>query len=275
MPVGKTTRKARAFSNVVATGPASAPIAIGKTIANYQLELGGTSLLKSHLTSIKLLANAKVIFEGTGTQIDKINAYRGLTTNAAYLDLSFEDLTGLDLIDHVVGCLDTSQGITDMTCEIDIAGATAPTLKALQYETAPQVQSNGEPAPFAGLVAKQLRYAYNISAGGELPLNFPFGASIGAIIKRVHVFHANMTGATVKEDAVVIHETTKAQNEYEQIRNKRVPQAGMYTIDFMLDGDVRKAFDTRKAKQVDWLLTFSAADAGYVIVEYLDRLGNL
>lgn len=275
MAVGKTTRKARSFSNVVATGPASAPIAIGKTITNYQLVLGGTSLLKSHLASIKLLANAKVIYEGNGSQIDKINAYRGITSDAAYLDLAFEDLTGLDILDRSVGCLDTSQGIVDLTCEIDIAGATAPTLKAIQYEMAPQTLVNGAPAPYAGLVAKQLRYSYNISAGGQLPLNFPFGESIGAVIKRVHVFHANMIGATVKEDSVVIFEATKADNELEQKRHKRVPQAGMFTIDFMPDGDVRKAFDTRKAKQVDWLLDFSAADAGYVIVEYLDRLGNL
>lgn len=275
MSVGKTTRKARNFSNVVATGVATASLAIGKTLNNYMLQLGGTSLLKSHLANIRLLANAKVIFEGSGTQIDKINAYRGLTANAAFLDLSFEDLTGLDLIDRVVGCLDTTQGVVDMTAEVEISGATAPELIALQYETAPQKQMDGSASPFAGLVAKQLRYSYNISAGGELPLNFPFGKEIGAIIKRVHVFHTNMTGATVKEDAIVIHETTKAQNEYEQVRNGRVPQAGMYTIDFVMDGDVRKAFDTRNAKQVDWLLQFSAADNGFVVIEYLDRLGNL
>lgn len=275
MSVGKTTRKALPFSNVVATGDATSQITVGKTINNFQLELGGTSLTKAMITMFRLKANAKTIYEGSATQIDKINAYRGLTANAAYLDISFEDLTGLDIVDRVVGCLDTSAGIASLNTEVSIAGATAPTLKGILYETARQMDAAGNVSPYAGLMAKQLRYPFSVASGGQLPLNFPFGAKNGAIIKRVHVFHTNMTGATVKEDGLVIHESTDAQRTYEQTRMKRVPQAGMYTIDFVVDGDMRKAFDTRNAQSVEWLFDFSAADNGYIVIEYLDVLGNL
>jgi hypothetical protein len=223
----------------------------------------------------ELKANAKTIFVGSGTQIDKINAYRGITADAAFLDIAFEDLTGLDQLDRFIGSLDTSVGIASLTSEVTIAGATAPTLKARLHEAAPQVDISGKSAPFAGLMSKLLRYPFNVSSGGQLVMNFPFGPQSGAIIKRVHVFNTNMTGATVKEDSAEVHVSTKAQNEYDQIRFGRVPQAGMYTIDFIKDGNVRNAFDTRKSKSVEWLFDFSVADNGFVLIEYLDVLGNL
>ena len=277
MSVGKTTRKALPFANVVAAGDATSQITIGKTLNNMQLQLGGTSFTKAMITMFRLKANAKTIFEGTGTQIDKVMSYRGLTANAAFLDIAFEDLTGLDQLDRFIGALDTSQGIVNLTTEVTIAGATAPTLIALLEEASPQRDGQGNPSAFAGLMCKMLRYPFNVASGGQLPLNFPFGPKNGAVIKRVHVFNTVgfMTGATVKEDSLVIHETTKAQNEYMQVKNGRVPQAACYTIDFMMDGNVRNAFDTRRAQSVEWLFDFSAADSGHVLIEYLDQLGNL
>jgi hypothetical protein len=273
MSVGKITRKALPYSNVVPAGTATNQIITGKTLNNLQLELGGTAFTKAMISLFELKANAKVIYTGTGAQIDKINAYRGIASSANFLDIAFEDLTGLDQYDRMVGSLDTTAGIVSLTSEVTIAGATAPTLAALLYEAAPQSASQAT-QPFAGLIAKTLRYPFSIANGGQLPMTFPFGRT-GAIIKRVHVFNTNMTGATVKEDSVVIHETTAAENSYEQSRHGRVPQAGMYTIDFLQDGSVRNAFDTRASNSVEWLFDFSAADNGFVLIEYLDVLGNL
>lgn len=276
MPTLKTTRKGLPFANVVATGVATNRVTVGKTLNTLQLQLGGTSLTKAMISMFKLMANAKVIFEGSGTQIDKIMAYRGLTSNAAFLDIAFEDLTGMDQVDRALGALDTTSGIADLTTEVEIAGATAPTLLARILESPPQKDREGNRSPFSGLMCKQLRYGFAVASSGQLPQNFPFGAKSGAVIKRVHVFHGgNMTGATVKENGLIIHESTKAQNEYEQIRNGRVPQANVYTIDFVLDGRMANAFDTRQAQSVEWLFDFSAADNGFVLIEYLDVLGNL
>ena len=65
-----------------------------------------------------------------------------------------------------------------------------------------------------------------------------------------------------------------------QIKNLRSKECAkmkknVYTIDFVVDGDIRKALDTRTAKSLEWLLEFGGADSGDVIVEYLDPLGNL
>lgn len=276
MGVGKLTRYGLPHSNVVATGTATSNITTGRTINNLQLKLGGTSLTKAMLSLIKIKANGKVIMEITGTQQDKLNAYRGQVTDAAFLDIPFFERAGLTEFDRAVGGFDTTQGIANITTEISIAGATAPQLTSIITESAAQADSNGSAAPFAGVMAKTLRYPFNIATGGKLPVTVPFGPQNGSVIKRLHVEHTgNMLGATVKQDGLVIHESVKAENEYEQKRWGRVPQTNMYTIDFMVDGNVNKSLDTRTAKSLEWLFEFSAADNGYVVVEYLDTLGNL
>lgn len=276
MSVGKLTRYGLPFSNVVATGTATNNITPGRTLENFKLKLAGTALTKAMLTAIKIKANGKVIIEGTGTELDKINAYRGDAANAAYLDIPFADYSLNNEFDRMVSAFDTSVGIGNITTEVTIAGATAPILTPIVTEAAAQKSQGGEYQPFAPLLAKILKYPYNISSGGRLPITVPFGPQNGAIIKRVHVFHGgNMTGATVKQDGLVVHESVTAENQQEQTRQKRVPQAGVYTIDFVVDGDVRKALDTRDARSLEWLFDFSAADTGSVIVEYIDVLGNL
>lgn len=275
MGVGKLTRYGLPYANVVATGVATNNITPGKTLEGFTLRLGGTALTKAMLTQIRVKANGKTIFEGSGNQIDAVNKYRGETANAAFLDVQFADYKMLGELDRMVGAFDTSQGIANITTEVTINGATAPTLQQILIESAQQRDRSGAAAPYAGMMTKLLAYPFNIATGGKLPVTLPFGPSNGAIIKRVYVFAANMTGATVKEDGLVVHESVKAENEYQQVKSGRVPQAGCYTLDFTLDGNVGKALNTRTAKSLEWLFDFSAADNGTILVEYLDVLGNL
>lgn len=276
MSVGKLYRNGLPYSNVVATGDATNQITPGKTIESIMLQLGGTSLTKAMITMLRLKANGKTIIEGTGSQIAKLLAYRGYAADAAFLEIPFEDLTGISELDRSVGSLDTSMGIANLTTEVTIAGATAPQLTSRLYESAQQKNRSGNAAPYAPLMCKILRYPFSVATGGQLPVPLPFGQQSGAIIKRVHVEHTgNLTAATVKQDSMVIFEATAVQNHYEQLRNGRVPQTNMETIDFVLEGNIREALDTRDARSMEWLFTFSAADSGHVIVEYLDVLGNL
>lgn len=274
MGVGVINRYGLPYSNVVASGVATNNITPGRTVEVLNLKLGGTTFTKAMISDIKVKANGKVILQASGTQIDKINAYKGQPSDVAYLDVAFTERAGLTEFDRAVGAFDTSAGLVNVTTEVTIAGATAPTLLPILRESASQAVS-GNPA-FAGLMSKLLQYPFNIATGGRLPMTVPFGPQNGAIIKRIHVFHGgNMTGATVKQDGMVVHESLRLENEYEQKRWGRVPQANMYTLDFMPDGNIAKAMDTRTAKSLEWLFDFSAADSGVVLVEYLDTLGNL
>lgn len=276
MSVGKLTRYGLPFSNVVPTGTATSQVTPGRTLENLRLKLGGAALTKAMITLLRIKANGKTIIEGTGTEIDKINAYRGEPTNAGFLDLQFADYSMLAELDRMVGAFDTSLGISNITTEVQIAGATAPTLQPILIESANQKDNQGNAAPFAGLISKLLRYPFSIATGGKLPVTVPFGPQSGSIIKRLHVLHGgNMVGATVKQDGLVIHESVDAENDFDQTKAGRVPQANMYTIDFCMDGNIRKALDTRDSRSLEWLFDFSAADNGTVLVEYLDPLGNL
>jgi len=274
--IGKLTRYGLPFSNVVPNGVATNNITPGRTLETVSLRLGGTSLTKAMIDLVKVKANGKVIIEGSGVQLDAMTKYRGQAVDAAFLDIHFSDFSMLSEFDRMVSAFDTSVGIANITTEITIAGATAPTLTPILLESAQQKSRDGSAAPFAPLFRKVLRYPWNIATGGTLPVTVPFGPQNGSIIKRLHVFHGgNMTGATVKQDGMVVHESVKAENEYAQKRHGRVPQANVYTLDFVMDGNIAKALDTRSARSLEWLFTFSGADNGYVIVEYLDTLANL
>lgn len=273
MSVGILNRYGLPFANVVADGTATNNITVGRTVETVTLKLEGTDFDKSMIPQIRVKANGKTILDASGEQLEAINAYRGDPADAGYLDIQFADFTGQTEFDKQVGAFDTTVGIGNITTEVTIAGATAPKLTALLRESA---RSRPSEAAYAGMMCKLLSYPFNISVGGRLPVTFPFGPGLGAIIKRVHVFHTgHMTGATVKQDGMPIHEKTEAENEREQVRFGRVPQAGMYTLDFVLDGSIGKALNTRDAKSLEWLLDFDAADNGVILVEYLDVLGNL
>lgn len=276
MAVGQLHRVGLPFSNVVATGTAIANVTPGRTVEQMTLELGGGALTKAMLTGVRVKANGKPVVDASGPQLDAIAKYRGHAANAAFLDIFFSDLLGRNPIDQQSGAFDTSNNVQNVTVEVDIAGATTPTLKMLLTESAAQKSSQSQ-APLSGLVAKTLRYPYSVAAGGQISIPLPFGPTSGAIIKRVHVSHTNLTAFTVKQDGVIVFEGTVAEIQYEQTKRApaRVPQSGFLTADFVLDCEIAKALDTRDARSLEWFPTFSGADSGFLIVEYLDALGNL
>jgi hypothetical protein len=276
MTIGKLTRYGLPLSNVAPTGTATNNITPGQTLEVSRFKLGGTALTRAMIQQFRIRANGKVIVDTNGTDLQKINDYRGVAGDVAFMDYYFADYALNNELDRMVGAFDTTYGIGNITQEIKIVGATAPVITPILIQSGAQKNATGEALPYAPLISKLLQYPFNISVGGRLQVPLPFGPQTGGIIKRVHVVHSgNMTGVTVKENATVVHESLKAENEYEQKRFGRVPQANTYTVDFVVDGDMRKAMNTRQSTSMEWLLDFSAADSGTVYVEYLDPLGNL
>lgn len=276
MSVGNLIRYGQAFQNVVATGTATNNIVPGRTLETMRLKLGGAALTKAMLESIRLKANGKTIVDLTGAQLDAINKYRGMPADAAFLDIDFADDSMLSQFDRMVTAFDTSMGIANLTTEVKIVGATAPILTPIILESGQQKDRSGNYAPYAGLLGKMLSYPFSMANGGRLPFTVPFGPQHGAIIKRVHVFHGGeMTGITVKQDGLIVHESIADENEFYLEKHGKVPQSGVYTVDFCPDGNIGDALNTRDARALEWLMDFADADNGTVIVEYIDTLGNL
>ena len=276
MGVATLLKPGNPFSNVVASGTATNQISTGRTIDFLRYKLGGGALTKAMLSSIKIKANGKPIIDVTGTQLDKVNSYKGLAADAGYLDVNFHDAGMLSAFDQGVGAFDTSFGISTLQAEIAIAGATTPSLTPIVGESAAQKSGDGSTATYAPFITKLIPFPFSMASGGRLYFpHIPYGPQNGSIIKAVYVFNTNMTGCQVKEDGLVIHESLKAENEFHQKRFGRVPQAGVYVIDFCASGEIGDALNTKSTtKSLEWFLDFSAADSGVILVEMLDTLAN-
>lgn len=289
MSVGKLIRKGLPFANVSATAGNIATLNItpGRTIEGIEIYMAGTGLGLFSVASpaiglIRLKANGKTFFEATGAQIDAMMRFQGLSYTAAsataiFLPIMFTELMGRDLIDQMMGAFDTSNGVANITMELTIGTATTvTTLEAYLLESAPQAGVL-QPA-----MLKVLRYPFSVAAGGQQSIPIPFGPVNGAVIKRLHIEHgvsANVTGVTVKENGVVVHESVKAVNDAHNLLHRAANQNPAtkywYSLDFMADMNIKNAMDTRGDRSLELLPTFAAADTGFVLVEYIDTLGNL
>jgi hypothetical protein len=276
MSVGKLRRPGLPFFGVAASVTTSQQVSIGRTIEEITLAMGGTSFVKAtHVSMVRVRANGKNVIEASGAQLDAINAYRGRTQNAAFLPLPFADYSMADEFSQEVGAFDTSLGVENMTVEMDIGAATAPTLRSDVTESAQQRAVGGRPAAYAGLISKILRYPFNVSAGGDLIISVPFGPVSGAIIKRAHIFSSAVTKVVVKQDGVSVYDQLLADANDQAVRYGRAPQSNVFTVDFVGPGHIGEALDTRDAKAIEWTATFSGASSGFMVVEYIDSLLNL
>lgn len=266
-------RKCLPFSNVVANGLATIDFRslFGYNIDRIILKLGGTALTKAMLTAIQLKANAKLIYDDTGSRVDTRMQYRGIAADAAFLTLDFAEIRSKTIIGQKLGSIDTTFGIQSLTGEITIAGATAPTLEAwAEVDVANSAQPIGERA----LIAKVLNYNQNIGAAGKFPLSIPYGAQGGSLIKRLHLFGSNILDVEVKKNGLTVHESVDAVNDFIQKEYQRVPQANVYTLDFVVDGNQSGVLNAANANSMEYYVTTSGAGNISVVAELLDPLQN-
>lgn len=265
-------RKLYPFQNVVATGMATVNLSnlLGFTINRIVLQLGGTALTKAMLTGIRIKANAKTIFDDTGSRTDSRMQYRGITANAAFLTIDFSEIRSKTIAGQLLGALDTTLGIESLTMEVDITGATAPTLAGFAELSEPQVGLDTR-----GLIAKVLNITQNFGAAGTFPYQLDFGKKTSTIAKRIHFFGATVTSVEVKKAGISIFENlADAVNDFIQGEYQRTPQANVYHVDFVPDGNQSNALPLSPDKPMEYLVTVSGAGNVTAVAELLDPLGN-
>ena len=262
------------FNNVVATGLATVDLSnlLGYAIERIIINLGGTSLTKAMLTSIQLKANGKVIYDTTGSRVDARNQYRGITANANFLTLDFAEIRSKTELGQNLGAIDTTAGITSLKMEIQVTGATAPTLQGWAETNRPQFDP--AQAPTRGLIAKVHNSTITIGAAGTFSLPVPHMdvSAGGSVFKRIAFFSANMTGLQIKKNGIVIEESTKALNDFNQGEYRKVPQASLYVFDPIVDDNQSQVLNTRDAQTMEVLGTFSAGETITIEVEVLEPL---
>lgn len=255
------------FFNVVASGVASLELPLGMTFNRIILKLGGTAFTKAMITKIVAKLNGKNFFEITGAYLDKINTYRGLTANAAYLTIDFNEPFAKTVGGMYAGAIGTAQGVNSFTLEVTIAGATAPTLESWSMISEPQA---------LGLINALVSHPATFSAAGKFPIVLPHGPNAGHLIERVHFFHTNMTALEVKKNGLLIFEEMAiAINEFIQTEYKHVPQTGLYVYDPIVAHDLARVVDTANAQSLQFNVTVSAADTVNIYAEYATRIERL
>lgn len=256
------------FTNVVASGVATVSLPVGMSYNRIFLQLGGTSFTKAMITDIKVRLNGKVIFQNTGSRLDLINTYRKRGVSANFLVLDFTEPDAKDMKEQYIGNLNTAQGVSSLTMEVTISGATAPTLDSWAEV--------GPPAPL-GVIAKQLLFTTSMGGSGKFPFKLIDVANRGAIVKRVHFAHGgNVTALEVKKNGIVIHDNvTTAVNTFYQLDYNKTAQTNLYTYDPCLDNNYTNAIQTQDMVSLEFNLTTGGADTVTAVLEVLDLLGNM
>lgn len=256
-----------AFTNVVASGVATLSLPVGMSYNRIFLQLGGT-FTKAMITDIKVKMNGKVIYQNTGSRLDVVNTYRGRAVSASFLVLDFIEPKARDAGEMYVGNLNTAQGVSSLTVEVTISGATAPTLESYS-ELAPPAK--------LGIIKKMLTFSSGFTGSGKFPFKLIDVANRGAIVVRAHFHHGGlMTALEVKKNGVGIFDNIPtAVNTFYQADNGKVAQTNVFTYDPCVDEVYINAVKTSDAVSLEFNVTTSAADTVVCTLEVLDLLGNM
>lgn len=240
--------------------------------------LGGTAFTKSNITRIKLRLGGKLIWDLTGDELDTINKYLGMTANAAYLLLPFSELNSKTILGESIGAIDTASiQYSSFSLEVTIGAATAPTLTAWALVTDIKVTDAPEHIP---LIKSFISSTHNKAAAGKYNLPIPVGSALGGLIKRVHLFHTNLTAFDVKMNGLDIQDLGQiGVEQFWQNNLTRVTQAGHLAFDPLSRDNQSDALPTLDAggKEINflWNATFSAADTVAALTEMYTLVQNM
>lgn len=265
-----------AFLNVVASGIAQLTIPLyTMTLQKVVLALGGTAFTKAMITDIKVKIGTRLIYNISGTNLDKINKYKGIFDHAGFLTIDFTERDAPSILGKEVGGIDMSKlGGRQLTVEVTIAGATAPTLSASAWMTPPQEND---------VIHKLLLIPASVSVGGKFMV--PVGDLKGALIKRAHFMYngtdwgastnGNLNRLEVKKNGIVVWDMPCVEARFAQQEFRKVPQSKVYVFDPGLDNNTSGYLTTADAAALEFNTYLTAADGMSVYLELLDTPDNV
>lgn len=232
------------------------------------LKLGGTSFTKAHITSVNIRVDGKDILPAiSGTQLQKQNDYAGLDSTAEYLWFYLGDPTAQTIKGQHLGDLDLSIYRKPVEIRVNIGGATAPTLEAIAQTSVPKLSMGiGYTELEAAQIGALTRTIIQPSAAvARKAYALGLGSSAGARIRRINFHHTNLSKVEFRKNGLTkIDDYTAAEIESVVKNYGRVPQSGMYALDFIYDGNQGEAETTVNGEGRPWnietMLTTSGGD---------------
>ncbi|MFZ6732239.1 major capsid protein P2 [Undibacterium sp. Ji42W] len=205
------------------------------TLVGLKLNL---NFLKTLIDRVRIKVGSRVIWDLTYAQFNAVNNYKNEADNTKVLYLNFVERDQAIFPVKEVGGFDLMAllPLGEVYFEFYInAAAVSPTIDAIGYFEGAQ----GNPA-----VLKFVPFSFSTNSAGKftLPLNMR-----GAVMKRIWLFYSGTawTGATngnvsrleIKKNGLVFFDQTDLGNRFDQANFKKVPQAGLYVADFIIDNN--------------------------------------
>lgn len=263
------------LQNVAASNIATLKVPVGANSPTYdqiRLELSGGAVA-ADIERVTGKINGRVFYdEGSGTNIQDREEYRGIFTDTSAVVLDFTEPRARNgaieqLVTSIPGHL-----CQDLVFEIRLGSG---------FEGAIKAVANYRPPTSNPYVKKILNTSQAFGAAGTdgAPqiMYLPVG-SAGGKVKRVWI-HENttaggITGVQLRIGNNVVHEVTRARLEHDQKRYLLVPQTGIVVLDFVEDGNLAGMLDTAAAPLAE-LRLIGAANSYTVFTEFLDPIGRL
>lgn len=257
-------------------------LSLGRIVLKF---IGTNSITKSTISEIVVKIGARVIFGPiSGTELDKINQYRGLYNQADSLTIDLTERDGLSVFAKEVGAIDIpALGDEDIFIEVvNTASSGTPALYALGGFTGLQFDPK-KPAPDGQLIRKVLGYQIPSSGGTSVTWLPDFK---GAIIQRIHFSYTgtdwalttngNLQKVEVRKNGTAVWDRiADIDNRFIVTEQRKVPQSKMYHLDWVHDNVNSAALATLDARALEFNFTLGAADTLRAIVECLDMPRNL
>jgi hypothetical protein len=255
------------------------------TLIGLQLLLSGTNFDKTKIDAIKVKVGSRVLWDLTYAQVQAINQYKNDADVLSTLYLDFTERDQAIFPVKEVGGLDlpSLRDVGQVTVEIKINGAAVnPKIDVTAHYEA----SQGNP-----IVLKYVPFTAAYNTGGKFTLPIQLK---GAVLKRLWVFfsgtawtattNGNVQRMEIKKNSMTIFDQYDKDNRFIQSRNKKVPQAGLYCVDFIVDNNHDAQITTAHAEgnayvydnfEFNAYLLDGTGAALTCIAEVLDSASNL
>lgn len=245
----------------------------------------GNSISKTTISEIVVKIGARVVFGPiSGSELDKLNKYRGIFDDAAHLTIDFTERDALSIVGKEIGGIDLpALGNEDVFIEVvNNAGAGTPAIYALGGFTSLQFNP-AQPNPEGQLIKKVLAYQIPTSGGTKVTWMPDFK---GGIVQRIHFSYTgtdwtstangNLHTVEVKKNGVAVWDRIECRdNRFVLQEHQKVPQAKFYSLDWIHDNVNSAALPTADARSLEVNLELTAADTVRALVEVLDIPRNL
>lgn len=262
--------KARAVSvvnNVTPGSTAIITIPIGNTIDQVFLLLK-SGLTAAHLTRIVGKINDRVFYEDTGTKTNLKDAYQKTATSASMVTLDFTERNARNGASEQLMTALASSLFQKLTFEVDIS-ASAPAGIRLDAAIASRLPTNN-------IWIKAVSKTTHNFTSGENTIDIT--AAMKGLVKRVAFNESTpgmITAVEVWKGQVMVHNIDRAVAEEIQKRNDKIPQTGMYMLDFVDDGNMMGVVSTADRKNdaqqpipTDYFLKVVCGSGGTVVADW-------